>query len=180
MGDFDVLVGINLLREGLDIPEVSLVAVLDADKEGFLRSDRSLMQTIGRAARNINGRAILYADSITGSIQRTLDETNRRRKKQVSYNKENNIQPKGISKLVSDIMEAEQIEKNEKKYIDKNFLEEYSKISPSIAMKKIKKLEKKMYDHATNLEFEEASKIRDEISRIKDFVFSSTEDIKIS
>tara|TARA_Y200000002_G_scaffold205091_1_gene169219 strand:+ start:2118 stop:4139 length:2022 start_codon:yes stop_codon:yes gene_type:complete len=180
LGDFDVLVGINLLREGLDIPEVSLVAVLDADKEGFLRSDRSLMQTIGRAARNINGRAILYADSITGSIQRTLDETNRRRKKQVSYNKENNIQPKGISKLVSDIMEAEQIEKNEKKYIDKNFLEEYSKISPSIAMKKIKKLEKKMYDHATNLEFEEASKIRDEISRIKDFVFSSTEDIKIS
>ena len=141
MGDFDVLVGINLLREGLDIPEVSLVAVLDADKEGFLRSDRSLMQTIGRAARNINGRAILYADSITGSIQRTLDETNRRRKKQVSYNKENNIKPKGISKLVSDIMEAEQIEKNEKKYIDKNFLEEYSKISPSIAMKKIKKLE---------------------------------------
>ena len=180
LGDFDVLVGINLLREGLDIPEVSLVAVLDADKEGFLRSDRSLMQTIGRAARNINGRAILYADSITGSIQRTLEETNRRRKKQVSYNKENNIQPKGISKLVSDIMEAEQIEKNEKKYIDKNFLEEYSKISPSIAMKKIKKLEKKMYDHATNLEFEEASKIRDEISRIKDFVFSSTEDIKIS
>tara|TARA_A100001011_G_scaffold190876_1_gene199537 strand:+ start:1 stop:2022 length:2022 start_codon:yes stop_codon:yes gene_type:complete len=180
LGDFDVLVGINLLREGLDIPEVSLVAVLDADKEGFLRSDRSLMQTIGRAARNINGRAILYADSITGSIQRTLDETNRRRKKQVSYNKENNIKPKGISKLVSDIMEAEQIEKNEKKYIDKNFLEEYSKISPSIAMKKIKKLEKKMYDHATNLEFEEASKIRDEISRIKDFVFSSTEDIKIS
>ena len=128
LGDFDVLVGINLLREGLDIPEVSLVAVLDADKEGFLRSDRSLMQTIGRAARNINGRAILYADSITGSIQRTLDETNRRRKKQVSYNKENNIQPKGISKLVSDIMEAEQIEKNEKKYIDKNFLEEYSTI----------------------------------------------------
>jgi len=180
LGDFDVLVGINLLREGLDIPEVSLVAVLDADKEGFLRSDRSLMQTIGRAARNINGRAILYADSITGSIKRTLDETNRRRKKQVSYNRENNIQPKGISKLVSDIMEAEQIEKNEKKYIDRNFLEEYSKISPSIAMKKIKKLEKKMYDHATNLEFEEASKIRDEISRIKDFVFSSTEDTKIS
>jgi len=180
LGDFDVLVGINLLREGLDIPEVSLVAVLDADKEGFLRSDRSLMQTIGRAARNINGRAILYADSITGSIQRTLDETNRRRKKQVSYNQANNIQPKGISKLVSDIMEAEKIEKNEKKYIDKIFLEEYSKISPSIAMKKIKKLEKKMYDHATNLEFEEASKVRDEISRIKDFVFSSSEDAQIS
>ncbi len=180
LGDFDVLVGINLLREGLDIPEVSLVAVLDADKEGFLRSDRSLMQTIGRAARNINGRAILYADSITGSIQRTLDETNRRRKKQVSYNQANNIQPKGISKLVSDIMEAEKIEKNEKKYIDKSFLEEYSKISPSIAMKKIKKLEKKMYDHATNLEFEEASKVRDEISRIKDFVFSSSEDAQIS
>ena len=107
-------------------------------------------------------------------------ETNRRRKKQVSYNQANNIQPKGISKLVSDIMEAEKIEKNEKKYIDKSFLEEYSKISPTIAMKKIKKIEKKMYDHATNLEFEEASKVRDEISRIKDFVFSSSEDAQIS
>ncbi len=180
LGDFDVLVGINLLREGLDIPEVSLVAVLDADKEGFLRTDRSLMQTIGRAARNINGRAILYADTITGSIQRTIDETNRRRKKQVEHNKENNIKPKGIKKLVSDIMEAEQIEKNEKQYIDQKFFEEYSNISPSIAMKKIKKLEKKMYINATNLEFEEASKIRDEISRIKDFVFSSIENTKIS
>ena len=105
LGDFDVLVGINLLREGLDIPEVSLVAVLDADKEGFLRTDKSLMQTIGRAARNINGRAILYADNITGSIQRTIEETNRRREKQVFHNKENNIKPKGISKIVSDIME---------------------------------------------------------------------------
>ena len=180
LGDFDVLVGINLLREGLDIPEVSLVAVLDADKEGFLRTDRSLMQTIGRAARNINGRAILYADTITGSIQRTIDETNRRRKKQVEHNTENNIKPKGIKKLISDIMEAEQVEKNEKKYIDQKFVEEYSNISPSIAIKKIKKLEKKMYGHATNLEFEEASKIRDEISRIKDFVFSSVENTKIS
>ena len=180
LGNFDVLVGINLLREGLDLPEVSLVIILDADKEGFLRSKRSLIQTIGRAARNLNGRAIMFADRMTESMKKTIDVTNQRRKKQLKYNKENNIQPKGISKLVSDIMEAEQIEKNEKKYIDKNFLEEYSKISPSIAMKKIKKLEKKMYDHATNLEFEEASKIRDEITRIKDFVFSSTEDIKIS
>ena len=113
LGDFDVLVGINLLREGLDIPEVSLVAILDADKEGFLRTDRSLMQTIGRAARNINGRAILYADKITGSIKRTIEETDRRRTKQVLHNKENGIIPKGISKLISDIMEAESLEKND-------------------------------------------------------------------
>ena len=176
LGDFDVLVGINLLREGLDIPEVSLVAILDADKEGFLRTDRSLMQTIGRAARNINGRAILYADKITGSIERTIEETNRRREKQVLHNKENNIKPKGISKLISDIMEAEKNEKNEKKYIDNTFLEEYSGINPSLAMKKIKKLENKMYEYATNLEFEDASRIRDEISKIKDFVFSSSDD----
>ena len=179
LGDFDVLVGINLLREGLDIPEVSLVAVLDADKEGFLRTDKSLMQTIGRAARNINGRAILYADNITGSIQRTIEETNRRREKQVSHNKKNNIKPKGINKLVSDIMEAEKNEKSTKKYIDSKFLEEYLDISPSLAMKKIKKLEKKMFDHATNLEFEEASNVRDEISRIKEFVFSSSNDSKL-
>ena len=179
LGDFDVLVGINLLREGLDIPEVSLVAVLDADKEGFLRTDKSLMQTIGRAARNINGRAILYADNITGSIQRTIEETNRRREKQVSHNRKNNIKPKGINKLVSDIMEAEKNEKSTKKYIDSKFLEEYLDISPSLAMKKIKKLEKKMFDHATNLEFEEASNVRDEISRIKEFVFSSSNDSKL-
>ena len=175
LGDFDVLIGINLLREGLDIPEVSLVAILDADKEGFLRTDKSLMQTVGRAARNINGRAILYADKMTGSIQRTIEETDRRREKQVLHNKENGIVPKGISKLISDIMEANSIEKNEKKYIDNKFLEEYSELSPSAAMKKITKLEKNMYDLATNLEFEEASRIRDEIKQIKDFVFSSSE-----
>jgi len=179
LGDFDVLVGINLLREGLDIPEVSLVAVLDADKEGFLRTDKSLMQTIGRAARNINGRAILYADNITGSIQRTIEETNRRREKQVSHNKKNNIKPKGINKLVSDIMEAEKNEKSTKKYIDSKFLEEFLDISPSLAMKKIKKLEKKMFDYDTNLEFKEASNVRDEISRIKEFVFSSSNDSKL-
>ena len=175
LGDFDVLIGINLLREGLDIPEVSLVAILDADKEGFLRTDKSLMQTVGRAARNINGRAILYADKMTGSIQRTIEETDRRREKQVLHNKENGIVPKGISKLISDIMEANSIEKNEKKYIENKFLEEYSELSPSAAMKKITKLEKTMYDLATNLEFEEASRIRDEIKKIKDFVFSSPE-----
>ena len=106
LGKFDVLVGINLLREGLDMPEVSLVAVLDADKEGFLRSDRSLIQTIGRAARNINGTAILYADSMTGSMQRAIDETNRRRRKQIEFNKTHRITPKGISKAVADIMEG--------------------------------------------------------------------------
>ena len=176
LGEFDVLVGINLLREGLDIPEVSLVAILDADKEGFLRTDRSLMQTIGRAARNINGKAILYADKITGSIERTIEETNRRREKQVKHNKDNNIKPKGISKIISDIMEAESNEKNEKRYLDSKFLDEYTGISPAQAMKKIKKLEKKMYDHATNLEFEDASRMRDEISKIKNFVFSSSDD----
>ena len=164
LGEFDVLVGINLLREGLDIPEVSLVAILDADKEGFLRSDRSLMQTVGRAARNINGKAILYADNITGSIKRTIDETDRRREKQILYNKKNNIIPRGVSKSIPDIMEADSFEKDKKEYIDKGFLKEFSGISPSIALRKIKKLEKKMYNHATNLEFEEASKIRDEIT----------------
>ena len=180
LGEFDVLVGINLLREGLDIPEVSLVAILDADKEGFLRSDRSLIQTIGRAARNINGKAILYADEITGSIKRTMEETERRRNKQISHNHKNNIQPRGVSKSIPDIMEAEISNKREKKYINNEFLKEYSGISPSIAMRKIKSLEKKMYEHATNLEFEEASKIRDEIKKIKDFVFSSGNQEKVS
>ena len=175
LGEFDVLVGINLLREGLDIPEVSLVAILDADKEGFLRSDRSLMQTVGRAARNINGKAILYADNITGSIKRTINETDRRREKQILYNKKNNIIPRGVSKSIPDIMEANSLEKDKKEYIEKSFLKEFSGISPSIALRKIKKLEKKMYNHATNLEFEEASKIRDEIKKIKEFVFSSTD-----
>ena len=173
LGEFDVLVGINLLREGLDIPEVSLVAILDADKEGFLRSDRSLIQTIGRAARNINGKAILYADEITGSIKRTIDETERRREKQLKHNEVNKISPKGVVKSIPDIMEAESVNKKEKKYIDDDFAREYSGISPSIAMRKIKKLEKKMYEHASNLEFEEASKIRDEIKKVKEFVFAS-------
>lgn len=174
LGEFDVLVGINLLREGLDIPEVSLVAILDADKEGFLRSDRSLIQTIGRAARNINGKAILYADTLTGSINRTIEETERRRKKQILYNKDNKIKPKGVSKSIPDIMEADTHEKNEKKYINDDFLKEYTSVSPSIVMKKIKKLEEKMYEHASNLEFEEASRLRDEITKIKDFVFSNS------
>ncbi len=173
LGEFDVLVGINLLREGLDIPEVSLVAILDADKEGFLRSDRSLIQTIGRAARNINGKAILYADEITGSIKRTIEETERRREKQLKHNEVNKISPKGVVKSIPDIMEAESVNKKEKKYIDDDFAREYSGISPSIAMRKIKKLEKKMYEHASNLEFEEASKIRDEIKKVKEFIFSS-------
>ena len=175
LGEFDVLVGINLLREGLDIPEVSLVAILDADKEGFLRSDRSLIQTIGRAARNINGKAILYADEITGSIKRTIDETERRREKQLKHNEVNKISPKGVVKSIPDIMEAESVNKKEKKYIDDDFAKEYSGISPSIAMRKIKKLEKKMYEHASNLEFEEASKIRDEIKKVKEFIFSSND-----
>ena len=113
LGEFDVLVGINLLREGLDIPEVSLVAILDADKEGFLRSDRSLIQTIGRAARNINGKAILYADEITGSIKRTIDETEKK-KKQLKHNEVNKISPKGVVKSIPDIMEAESVNKKKR------------------------------------------------------------------
>tara|TARA_B100000287_G_scaffold68075_1_gene59628 strand:- start:4972 stop:6996 length:2025 start_codon:yes stop_codon:yes gene_type:complete len=177
LGEFDVLVGINLLREGLDIPEVSLVAILDADKEGFLRSERSLIQTIGRAARHINGKAILYADNITDSIKRTIEETDRRRDKQIQHNKANKITPRGVKKAVPDIMEAEIAKKNaEKNYIDKEFLENYKNKSPEIVIKKIKKLEKKMYDYASNLEFEDAARVRDEIKNIKTFVFG-VEDI---
>lgn len=166
-GKFDVLVGINLLREGLDMPEVSLVAILDADKEGFLRSDRSLIQTIGRAARNINGKAILYADVITGSMQRAIDETNRRRAKQLTYNQEHNITPKGIIKSVADILEGAYVEAapSRSKYFDKisEQTANYMALTPAQLAKKIKQLEQKMYQHAKNLEFEAAAKVRDEL-----------------
>lgn len=174
LGIFDVLVGINLLREGLDMPEVSLVAILDADKEGFLRSERSLIQTIGRAARNLNGRAILYADKITGSMERAIGETNRRREKQEEHNKANNITPRSIKKKVADIMEGAY--SGSSAASPKRFAEaaeshgEYAKLSASQAKKKLKQLEDKMFEHARNLEFEDAAKLRDDIRSLKSAV----------
>ncbi len=173
--DFDVLVGINLLREGLDIPEVSLVAILDADKEGFLRSERSLIQTVGRAARHLHGRAIMYADEVTGSMQRAIDETNRRRDKQITFNQEHGITPRGITKKVPDIMEGARKSPSERA-IYRTRLEdvadstEYLALTPEQGMKKIKQLEQRMYEHARNLEFEEAAKVRDELFHLKDVV----------
>ncbi len=180
-GDFDVLVGINLLREGLDIPEVSLVAILDADKEGFLRSERSLIQTVGRAARHLNGKALMYADDLTGSMKRAIEETNRRRDKQLAFNEKHGITPKGIKKKVSDIMEGahkmpyELVGKREKLSKVAEEIIQYSRTSPEHGMKKVKQLEQKMYEHAKNLEFEEAAKMRDEIVRLKDIILGKPE-----
>jgi excinuclease ABC subunit B len=171
LGKFDVLVGINLLREGLDMPEVSLVAILDADKEGFLRSDNSLIQTIGRAARHINGRAILYADRITGSMQRALDETARRRQRQVEFNLEHGITPRGIIKSVQDIMEGARASatgpagRNRKG--GKGEMTAPADMRPETIVRQIKKLEAEMFKRARNLEFEQAAKLRDEIDRLK-------------
>jgi excinuclease ABC subunit B len=166
LGTFDVLVGINLLREGLDIPEVALVAILDADKEGFLRSEGSLIQTIGRAARNLNGRAIRYADKITNSMQRAIDETKRRRTKQINFNKIHGIVPKGIHKTITDILEPTNtttmlVSSNVTKIAEN--AAEYVTLTPQQISKRIKELEKIMHQHAKNLEFEEAAKIRDQI-----------------
>ena len=160
---FDVLVGINLLREGLDLPEVSLVAILDADKEGFLRSEGSLIQTIGRAARNVNGRAILYADRITGSMRRALDETERRRARQLAYNEEHGITPRSIVKAVRDYMEAHGVA-GEQAASGPGAGES---LSPAQAVKKIRKLEQEMHRLARNLEFEEAARIRDQIAVLR-------------
>ena len=169
-GEFDALVGINLLREGLDMPEVSLVAILDADKEGFLRSGTTLIQTIGRAARNLNGKAILYADTVTGSMRQAIDETGRRRAKQIKFNRENGITPRGIKKAITDILEGAYLEKETaarkfRKVADSPA--EYQALSPELLMKKISRLEEQMYQHARDLEFEEAARLRDEINRLK-------------
>ncbi len=176
LGTFDVLVGINLLREGLDMPEVSLVAILDADKEGFLRSDRSLIQTIGRAARNVNGKAILYADKITGSMRRAIDETERRRQKQMDFNKANGITPKGIKKRVADILEGvyatgARTGKKRQAVAEKTGRYDIEKLREGGDIwKTIAELEEKMFQSAKNLEFEEAARLRDEIGRLKDRV----------
>lgn len=170
LGEFDVLIGINLLREGLDIPEVSLVAILDADKEGFLRSERSLIQTIGRAARNLNGKAILYADEITGSMQRAISETNRRRVKQIQYNKEHGITPKGVIKAIRNGMDDKQTEaRNDRKHIAEVAEEQakYAALTPKQLAKRLQQMEQAMYRHAQNLEFEEAAKMRDQMEHIR-------------
>lgn len=163
LGVFDVLVGINLLREGLDIPEVSLVAIFDADKEGFLRSERSLIQTIGRAARHIHGQAIFYADKVTLAMQRAIEETERRRIKQILYNQQQGITPRGIEKAVTDILDSgERVAKVAETHA------EYTFLSPQQFAKKIKQLEKEMYQAAANLEFEQAAQLRDQIKWLRD------------
>ena len=175
LGKFDVLVGINLLREGLDMPEVSLVAILDADKEGFLRAERSLIQTIGRAARNLHGRAILYADEMTGSMQRAIDETNRRRDKQLAFNAEHGIVPRSVTKAVADVMEGARTAPGEAKGARRSRNGAKTPEKPRRAVdsdpkalgKLIATLEEKMYEHAKNLEFENAAALRDEIQDLR-------------
>ena len=170
-GDFDVLVGINLLREGLDIPEVELVAIFDADKEGFLRSDRSLIQTIGRAARNIKGRCILYGDDTTGSMQRAIDETNRRRDLQIKYNNENNIKPMSITKDIRDALDEDTYvdhDSLDKLKIVSNSKKKFTKVDSNNVTSIITQLEKEMYNHAKNLEFEDAAKLRDQINDLQE------------
>ena len=175
LGVFDVLVGINLLREGLDMPEVSLVAILDADKEGFLRSDRSLIQTIGRAARNLHGRAILYADTLTGSMQRAMDETNRRREVQEAYNNEHGITPIGIQKAINDVMETGESGKakrgGRRGVAARQGAAPVETLSVDEAARRMKQLEKQMYECARNLEFETAAQLRDELEQLRANVF---------
>jgi excinuclease ABC subunit B len=174
LGTFDVLVGINLLREGLDIPEVSLVAILDADKEGFLRSERSLIQTIGRAARNLNGRAILYADKVTESMRKALDETERRRAKQIAHNAAEGITPRSVVKKVRDLIDGVYSEKGAKD--DLKSVTEAAAIealSEKDLSKRIKLLEKQMLDHARNLEFEKAARVRDQLAHLREQAFGA-------
>jgi excinuclease ABC subunit B len=174
LGAFDVLVGINLLREGLDIPEVSLVAILDADKEGFLRAERSLIQTIGRAARNLNGRAILYADRITDSMAKAMSETERRRNKQIAHNIEHNITPMSVVKRIKDLIDGVYSEKSgkeaDKLLLQKALVEDMSEKDVS---REIKRLEKQMVEHAKNLEFEKAAKVRDQLHILKEQAFGA-------
>ncbi len=179
LGEFDVLVGINLLREGLDMPEVSLVAILDADKEGFLRSDRALIQTIGRAARNINGTSILYADRVTGSMQRAIAETDRRRDKQLAYNEKHGIKPKGIIKRITDVMDLGDSAKTGRgrQRFDRVAAAHpgYEKLTAAQLNARLKQMENSMYTHARNLEFEDAARMRDEIADVKEQYFKTSE-----
>lgn len=172
LGKFDVLIGINLLREGLDIPEVSLVAILDADKEGFLRSERSLIQTMGRAARHINGTAILYADKVTNSMRRAIDETERRRKKQILFNKENKIVPHGVSKRIKDMIDGVYNIEIAKQHLKTEKIQaRYASMSEVQLAREIKLQEKQMLKAAKNMEFEEATQHRDELKKLKDLLF---------
>ena len=174
LGEFDVLVGINLLREGLDIPEVSLVAILDADKEGFLRSERSLIQTIGRAARHLNGTAILYADQVTDSMRRAMAETERRRNKQLHYNETHGITPRGVSKRIKDIIDGVyDAETSTRELKAAQQQASYSAMSEKQLTREIKRLEKEMGEYARNLEFEKAAKARDELFRLKELMFGA-------
>ncbi len=176
LGVFDVLVGINLLREGLDIPEVSLVAILDADKEGFLRSERSLIQTIGRAARHLHGTAILYADRITDSMRRAMDETDRRRTKQVAFNAEHGITPRGVVKRIKDIIDGVyDADASRQELKAAQTVAEYKLLDEKAVTKRIKKLEKEMHDAAKNLEFEKAAELRDQLKELKRVLFGVEE-----
>ncbi len=176
LGKFDVLVGINLLREGLDIPEVSLVAILDADKEGFLRAERSLIQTIGRAARNANGKAILYGDRITDSMRKAIDETERRRHKQMAHNEKHGITPTTVTRSVADILEAAQTpgkkssrrKGNERKVAELKGSYDVTAMSKQDLLTAISKLEDAMFEAAQNLEFEEAARLRDQLHQMKE------------
>jgi excinuclease ABC subunit B len=178
LGEFDVLVGINLLREGLDIPEVSLVAILDADKEGFLRSERSLIQTIGRAARNLHGKAILYGDEVTGSMYRAIAETERRQRKQIAFNKAHRIIPRGVQKAVREIIDgvhAPALSNARQRTQIAEEAAEYTRLSPQQLTKCLRQLEQQMYKHAQNLEFEEAAQLRDKVKEIKSRIFNEAE-----
>jgi excinuclease ABC subunit B len=173
-GVFDVLVGINLLREGLDLPEVSLVAILDADKEGFLRSTRSLIQTIGRAARHLNGTAILYADAVTDSMRAAIDETNRRRAKQMRFNQERGIVPRGVHKqvreLIDGVYDAAPVRASLKAASD---IADYEVMDEKQVAREIKRLEKLMFEHAKNLEFEKAARVRDQLAALRQRIFGA-------
>jgi excinuclease ABC subunit B len=172
LGEFDVLVGINLLREGLDIPEVSLVAILDADKEGFLRAERSLIQTIGRAARHINGTAILYADTMTDSMKAAIGETERRRAKQVTYNEKMGITPKGVEKRIKDMIDGVYDIDEERKVLKAAQAKAKYEAMPGRDLEKeLKLLEKQMLDAAKNLEFEKAAELRDRLYKLREQLF---------
>jgi excinuclease ABC subunit B len=174
LGVFDVLVGINLLREGLDIPEVSLVAILDADKEGFLRAERSLIQTIGRAARNLHGKAILYADHFTDSMRRAIDETDRRRAKQIVFNTERGITPRSVVKQVKEMIDGVVSDKTAREDLARaQAAAEIEVLSEKDLGKRIKMLEKKMLEHAKSLEFEQAARVRDQLALLREQAFGA-------